>query len=46
MPATVHLSDIIEALEMQFEESLSYLDIDAGRSLPSLKIYSVRRRST
>ena len=31
MPATVHLSDIIDTLEMQFEESLSYLDLDAGQ---------------
>jgi hypothetical protein len=29
---TIHLSDIIEALEMQFDESLSYLDLD-GRHL-------------
>ena len=31
MPATVQLSDIIDALEMLFEESLSYLDVDAGQ---------------
>ena len=31
MPATVHLNDIIDALEMQFDESLSYLDLDAGQ---------------
>jgi hypothetical protein len=31
MPATVHLGDIIDTLEMQFEESLSYLDLDAGQ---------------
>jgi hypothetical protein len=31
VPATVHLSDIIKALEMQFEESLSYLDLDTGQ---------------
>jgi hypothetical protein len=30
MPATVHLTDIIDALEMQFDESLSYLDLVAG----------------
>ena len=31
MPATVHLNDIIDALEMQFDEALSYLDLDAGQ---------------
>jgi hypothetical protein len=31
MPATVHLSNIIDALEMQFEGSLSYLDLDTGQ---------------
>jgi hypothetical protein len=31
VPATIHLNDIIEALEMQFDESLSYLDPDAGQ---------------
>jgi hypothetical protein len=31
MPATVHLNDIIDDLEMQFEESLSYLEIDSGQ---------------
>ena len=31
MPATVHLNDIIDALEMQLDESLSYLDLDAGQ---------------
>lgn len=31
VPATVHLNDIIDALEMQFDESLSYLDLDAGQ---------------
>ena len=31
MPPTIHLSDIIEALQMQFDESLSYLDLDGGR---------------
>jgi hypothetical protein len=29
VPATVHLNDIIDALEMQFHESLSYLDLDS-----------------
>jgi hypothetical protein len=29
--ATVHLNDVIEALEIQFDESLSYLDLDAGQ---------------
>jgi len=31
VPATVHINEIIEALEMQFDESLSYLDLDAGQ---------------
>jgi hypothetical protein len=31
MPATVHLNDIIDTLEMQFDESLSYLDLDSGQ---------------
>jgi hypothetical protein len=31
VPATIHLNDIIEALEMQFDEYLSYLDLDAGQ---------------
>jgi hypothetical protein len=31
MPATVHLNDIIDALEMQFDDSFSYLDLDAGQ---------------
>lgn len=31
MPATVHLNDIIDALEVQLDESLSYLDLDAGQ---------------
>ena len=31
MPATVHLNDVIDALEMQFDESPFYLDVDAGR---------------
>ena len=30
MPGTVHLNDIVKVLEMQFDESLSYLDLDAG----------------
>jgi hypothetical protein len=30
VPATVQLNDIIDALEMQFDESISYLDLDAG----------------
>jgi len=29
--ATVHLNDVIDALEMQFDDSLSYLDVDAGQ---------------
>jgi hypothetical protein len=31
VPATVHLNDVIDALEMQFDEACSYLDIDAGQ---------------
>ena len=31
MPAAVHLNDIIDALEMQSDESISYLDRDAGQ---------------
>jgi hypothetical protein len=31
VPATVHLNDIIDALEMQFDEYFSYLDLDAGQ---------------
>jgi uncharacterized protein UPF0158 len=30
MLATVRLGDIVEALEMQFDESASYLDLDTG----------------
>src|SRR5580658_4997854 len=31
MPATVHLSDIIDTLEMQLGGFLSYLDLDTGQ---------------
>ena len=31
MPATVHLSDIVDALAMQFDESSSFLDRDTGQ---------------
>jgi hypothetical protein len=31
MPATVRLSDIVDALEMQFDESSSFLDLDTGQ---------------
>jgi len=31
VPTSVHLNDIIDALEMQFDESISYLDFDAGQ---------------
>ena len=31
MPATVPLKDIVDALEMQFDEQLSFLDLDTGR---------------
>lgn len=30
MPATVRLRDIVDALEMQFEESASFLDLETG----------------
>jgi hypothetical protein len=30
MPATVRLNDIVDALEMQFDECPSYLDVDTG----------------
>jgi hypothetical protein len=31
MPATVRLNDIVDALEMQFDESFSFLDLDTGQ---------------
>jgi hypothetical protein len=31
MPATVRLNDIVDALEMQFDESCSFLDRDTGQ---------------
>ena len=31
MPATVQLNHIIDALEMQFDEHVSYLDLDTGQ---------------
>ena len=31
VPATVRLKDIVDALEMQFDESLSFLDCDTGQ---------------
>jgi len=31
MTATVRLNDIVDALEMQFDESSSFLDLDTGR---------------
>jgi len=31
MSATVRLNDIVEALEMQFDEFLSFLDLDTGK---------------
>lgn len=31
MPATVLLKDIVDALEMQFDESLSFLDLGSGQ---------------
>ncbi|MGB7759605.1 MAG: UPF0158 family protein [Bryobacteraceae bacterium] len=31
MSATVHLKDIVDALEMQLDESSSFLDLDAGQ---------------
>ena len=31
MPATVRLNDIVDALEMQFDEASSFLDLDTGQ---------------
>ena len=31
MPATVRLKDIIDVLEMQFDESSAFLDLDSGQ---------------
>ena len=31
MPATVRLKEIVDALEMQFDESSAFLDLDFGR---------------
>jgi hypothetical protein len=31
MPPTVRLNDIVDALEMQFDESSSFLDLDTGQ---------------
>jgi hypothetical protein len=31
MPATVRLKDIVDALEMQFDESSAFLDLDTGQ---------------
>jgi hypothetical protein len=31
VPAAVHLNDVIDVLEMQCNESISYLDVDAGQ---------------
>jgi hypothetical protein len=31
MPVTVRLQDIVDALEMQFDESSSFLDLDTGQ---------------
>src|SRR5260370_7268258 len=31
MPVTVRLTDIVDALEMQFDESSSFLDLDSGQ---------------
>jgi hypothetical protein len=31
MPASVRLKDIVDALEMQFDESSSFLDLDTGQ---------------
>ena len=31
MPTTVLLGDIVDVLEMQFDDSLSFLDLDTGR---------------
>ena len=42
MPATVCLNDIVDALEMQFDESSAFLDRDTGHvetALASLEVY-------
>jgi hypothetical protein len=31
MPATVRIDDIVEALEMQFDEYPSFVDLDTGK---------------
>ncbi len=31
MPATVRLKDIVDALEMQFDESSAFFDLDSGQ---------------
>jgi len=31
MPVTVRLKDIVDALEMQFDDASSFLDLDTGR---------------
>ena len=31
MPSTVRLNDLVDALEMQFDEASSFLDLDTGQ---------------
>jgi hypothetical protein len=46
VPATIHLNDIIDALEIQFDESLSYLDPDAGQVVTVSEELLRERRNT
>src|SRR5260370_2971151 len=45
MHPTVRLNDIVDALEMQFDESCSFLDRDTARWKPSPTFFCVRQRS-
>jgi hypothetical protein len=46
MPASVLLKDIVDALEMQFDESLSFLDLDTGQvETVSLELLSAAEES-
>ena len=45
MPATVRLNDIVDALEMQFDESSSFLDLDTGQVETVSTFFCVRQRS-
>jgi hypothetical protein len=45
MSVTVRLNDIVEALEMQFDESSSYLDLDTGQvvTIPEDLLYRAHK---